>query len=138
MTKEIDFIYPCPADQCKNKNKIYRWTHNQCGGRLKLNDEGMLRCLKCGKKEEFLDFRFDCGDHDYEDCSAQGLAHSLGFMDQISVEESEQAFCARTTIVLMEHLQQRMKNQNNRRINIEERKRNSGNNLDGEAIGKKI
>ena len=132
MIKEIDFISPCPADQCKNKNKRYRWTHNQCGGRLKLNDEGMLRCLKCGKKEGFSDFRFNCGDHDYEDCSAQGIAHSLGFMAQISVEELEQAFIARTTIVLIQQLQQRMINQNNRRINIEERKRNSGNNLDGE------
>jgi hypothetical protein len=88
MTKEIDFISPCPVDQCKNKNKIYRWTHNQCGGKLSLNNEGMLRCLKCGKKEELVDSRFNCGDHDYEECSAQGVAHALGVMAQQAGERS--------------------------------------------------
>ena len=47
---EIDFISFCPVQECINRNKKYKWTHNQCGGRLKLNDEGMLRCLKCRKK----------------------------------------------------------------------------------------
>jgi hypothetical protein len=30
--KEIYFIFPCPVQDCVNKNKFYRWTHNQCGG----------------------------------------------------------------------------------------------------------
>ena len=39
---EMYFIAPCPVDQCKNKNKFYRWTHNKCGGQLKLNIKGVL------------------------------------------------------------------------------------------------
>ena len=102
MLTEIDFISPCPVQDCVNKNKFYRWTHNQCGGRrLSLNDEGMLRCLKCGKKGKFVDFRFNCGDHNYKECSAQGAAHSVAVMAQTSVEKSQQRFIAKVTKVIM-------------------------------------
>ena len=112
MIDEIDFISPCPVDQCKNKNKMYRWLHNNCGGREKLNSEGHLRCLKCSKKGPFVDWLFDCGEHEYREVSAQGIAHALGVMAQIAVEESEQAFIATTTIKLMQQMQERLKKRN--------------------------
>ena len=92
--KEIYFISPCPVQDCVNKNKMYRWTHVKCGGgRLSLNDEGMLRCLKCGKKGKFIDFRFNCGDHDSKECSAQGVSHALSIMDPRAEEESRKKIC---------------------------------------------
>ena len=101
---EIDFISPCPVQECVNKNRMYKWTHNQCGGRLKLNDEGMVRCLKCGTKEEFIDFRLNCGDHDYEDCSAQGIAHALAIMGLVAKEESRQKFVKRVADAIMKQI----------------------------------
>ena len=98
---EIDFISPCPVQQCINKNKSYRWIHSDCGGREKLNDQGKLRCLKCDTKGDFIDWKFNCGDHDYESASAQGVAHALAVMAQLSVEKSQQKFIATTTAAIM-------------------------------------
>jgi hypothetical protein len=98
---EVDFISPCPVQQCVNKQKSYRWIHTDCGGREKLNDEGNLRCLKCGKVGPFIDWKFNCGDHDYEKASAQGIAHALAVMAQIAVDKSQQKFIAKTTAAIM-------------------------------------
>ena len=29
---EVDFISPCPVQDCINKQKSYRWIHHNCGG----------------------------------------------------------------------------------------------------------
>ena len=34
---EIDLITPGPVQNCSKKHKLYKWTHNNCGGKLKLN-----------------------------------------------------------------------------------------------------
>ena len=102
MEDEIDFISPCPVDKCINKNKMYRWLHFECGGREKLTSEGILRCLKCEKKGPFVDWLFDCGEHDYEEISAQGIAHALAIMAQIVIAESQQGFIAKTLSKIME------------------------------------
>lgn len=99
---EIDFVSPCPVQQCINKNKTYRWIHSNCGGREKLNSKGELRCLKCSTKGDFIDWRFDCGDHDYEEVSAQGVAHALAVMAQLAVERSQQRFIALTAAAIMQ------------------------------------
>ena len=100
---------------------------------MKLNDEGMVRCLKCGTKEEFVYFRLNCGDHDYEDCSAQGVAHALSIMSPRAEEESRQKFVKRVSSAIMKQILEREENKNRKgSINIEERKSDSGNNLDGE------
>ena len=130
---EIDFISPCPAQECIYKDKMYKWTHNQCGGRLKLDGEGMLRCLKCRIKEEFVDFRLNCGAHDYEDYSAQGVAHALAIMGRIAEEESRKKFVTRVSSAIMKQILEREENKNIKgSINIEKRKSDPGNNLDGE------
>ena len=98
---EIDFISPCPVQQCVNKAKTYRWIHSECGGREKLNEQGILRCLKCSTKGEFVDWKFDCGEHDYEEVSAQGVAHALAVMAQLAVDQSQQNFIAKTAKAIM-------------------------------------
>ena len=98
---EIDFISPCPVNKCKNQNKMYRWLHNNCGGREKLTSEGQIRCLSCKTIGPFVDWLFDCGEHDYEEVSAQGVAHALGIMAQIAVGPEEQLFIAQTTGKIM-------------------------------------
>ena len=91
---EIDFIAACPVQECINKNKWHKWLHDKCGGRFKLNDEGMLRCLKCGTQGPFADWSFNCGDHDDKECSAQGTAHSFAVIAQINGATNQQSFIA--------------------------------------------
>ena len=119
--EENDLILPCPVQECRNKNKMYRWTHNRCGGRLKLNDKGIVRCIKCGEKGKFVDWPFNCGDHDYKVCSAEGVAHALVIMDQLSNSADKQAFIASTTVKIMQQL-----------IDAQRYERDSKKNLDGE------
>ena len=49
----------------------------------------------------FIDWKFDCGAHDAQYASKQGLAHCLTIMAQIAVKESEQLFIAKTLEVIM-------------------------------------
>ena len=101
---EIDFISPCPVEKCKNKNKMYRWLHVNCSGREKLSSEGEIRCLECKTHGPFVDWLFDCGEHDYKEVSAQGVAHALGIMAQIAVAPEEQLFIAKTTGNIMKDM----------------------------------
>jgi hypothetical protein len=74
---EVDFIAPCPVQDCINKNKWHKWLDDKCGGRLKLNDKGMLRCLNCGIQGPFVDWPFNYGERDDKKCSARGFAYYL-------------------------------------------------------------
>ena len=59
----IDFISNCPFPNCKNNKKTIRWTHEYCGGRLKLSTEGCIRCLKCQEIKLFTNWDINCGNH---------------------------------------------------------------------------
>ena len=83
------------------KNKKYRWKYNHCGGRLKLTDEGIIRCLYCGTKGNFIDWSFNCGNHYYKLSSVRGVAHALGVMAQLATGESEQKFVAKTARIII-------------------------------------
>ena len=109
--EEIDFRAPCPVQQCVNKDKVYRWRHRNCGGYEKLTILGELRCVKCGKKEKFVHWRFKCEDHDYLSASYQGVAHALCIMSQIADNSPEQNFIATTTKTIMEQFTERMQNE---------------------------
>ena len=98
---EVDFISPCPVEKCRNKNKNYRWVHYNCDGREKLNDSGWIRCLKCGGKAPYIDWKFNCGEHDFEEGSTQGIIHALVVMAQLSVEKEHALFIAKTTQEIM-------------------------------------
>ena len=99
--EEIDFISPCPVQQCINKNEPITWVH-VCGqGKMKLTEKGELRCINCQTQGLFIDWRFDCGDHDYEKASKQGIAHALAIMAQLVGGENEQLFIATVTHCIM-------------------------------------
>ena len=99
---EIDFISFCPVQQCEHKHKSNRWTHNSCGGRLKLNNKGMLRCLKYGATGAF-ESTFFLGRRDYEVSSAQGIALALGYMAGLK-ESSPQGFIAEATKAIFQRV----------------------------------
>ena len=99
---EIDFISPCPVQECINKNDPITWVHVVCGqGKMKLTDQGQLRCINCNRKGTFIDWKFDCGDHDYKEASRQGIAHALAIMAQLVGGENEQVFIATVTQCIM-------------------------------------
>ena len=91
---EIDFISPCPVQDCINKRKLYHWTHSNCGGYEKLTNEGKIRCVKCGMTFLFIDQKFQCENHSFKQASVQGAAYALSVMAQLSVKPEEQAFIA--------------------------------------------
>ena len=100
--QEIDFVAPCPVQQCINKNEPIAWQHVGCKkGKMKLTDSGELRCTNCIKQGPFVDWRFDCGDHDYEKASYQGVGHALSIMSQLAGGEREQMFIANVTQCVM-------------------------------------
>ena len=82
MISEIDFVSPCPVEECKNNSTPYRWVHRNCGGYEKITNQGSIYCCKCSKGGLFTDWRFNCGAHDYKYASAQGLCHALSVMAQ--------------------------------------------------------
>jgi hypothetical protein len=98
---EIEFISPCPVQDCPNKGKKYRWLHTGCGGVEMLNYNGELRCVKCPKKGRFIDWKFNCGMHDYQPFSLWGIVECLSVMSQLHVEGGLQEFVAKTTQAVM-------------------------------------
>jgi hypothetical protein len=91
---EVDFISPCPVQDCINKSKSYRWVHSDCGGYEKITNEGAIRCVRCGTSGLFVDWKFRCENHSFKEASAQGVAYALSVMAQLSVRLEEQAFIA--------------------------------------------
>ena len=107
---EIDFIAPCPVQDCIDKNKCYKWIHTKCKGRLKLNDKGMLRCINCGTQEPFVNWPFNCGDHEDKECSARGFAHAFGIIPQLADgDEKKQLFIKEVTIIVMKQILEQQK-----------------------------
>ena len=89
---EVDFISPCPVQDCINKQKSYRWIHHNCGGYEKITNEGEIRCIRCGTSGLFVDWRFQCENHSFECSSVQGVAYALSIITQLSVKPEELAF----------------------------------------------
>ena len=86
MISEIDFVSPCPVEECKNKNTSYTWSHYNCGGHEKITNQGNIYCLKCGTNGLFTDWKFNCGAHDFKYASIQGLSHALSVMAQLDTK----------------------------------------------------
>ena len=70
-------------------------------GKMKLTDLGELKCTSCLKKGLFVDWKFDCGAHDYMKASYQGVGHALTIMSQLVGGEREQLFIANVTQCVM-------------------------------------
>lgn len=109
---EIEFNAPCPVAECEKRDEVIKWHHKNCGGKTWLTSEGELRCVKCGKKHLFIDWKFDCGNHDAKYASQQGLAHSLTIMSQLSINDNEQMFIAKATEVIMKQFLEGKRNNN--------------------------
>ena len=111
---EVDFIAPCPVQDCLNIGKVFRWIHYNCGGYFKITNEGEIRCIRCGTSGLFVDWKFQCENHSsncvayafndmgqkfqyvndsFKPASSQGVANAVSVMAQLSVPE-EQAFFA--------------------------------------------
>ena len=74
------------------------------------NIKGELRCIKCGTKGRFVDWRFNCGDHDYLKASSQGVCHALSIMAQLSIKPNEQSFISTTCAVIMQQFVDKIEN----------------------------
>ena len=92
MISEIDFVSPCPVDECINKKTMYKWYHYNCGGYEKITNKGTIKCLRCGKDALFIDWRFNCGAHDFKQASSQGFSHALSILSQL--DKKNQKFIA--------------------------------------------
>ena len=108
INDEIDFNAPCPVQSCLNKTAKYQWVHAHCGGKQKLNSNGELRCSRCNRRGLFVDWKFDCGDHDYEYASCQGILHAFTILSQIAVGPSQQLWLARTSKNIMEQFEKQL------------------------------
>ena len=77
---EVDFICGCPVQGCSNAKTRLTWTHYTCGGYTKLSETGILRCAKCGRSSEFVNWNFNCGNHDFLPASLQGVLNAFSIM----------------------------------------------------------
>ena len=91
--KEVNFISPCPVQDCINEKKLIHCKHS-CGGYEKITDKGEIKCVKCGISNLFIDCLFQCENHSFKESSTQGVAHALNIIKQLSVKPEEQLFIA--------------------------------------------
>ena len=92
MISEVDFISPCPVEECINKKTMYRWRHHNCGGHEKVTNQGNIYCLRCRNDALFIDWKFNCGAHDFKQASSQGFSHALYILSQL--DKKNQLFIA--------------------------------------------
>lgn len=58
----------CPKYSCNSSSSSY-WSHNNCNGKIEINEFAYLRCNKCYYSDKFFSWRFRC-----EDCHEFGKA----------------------------------------------------------------
>ena len=92
MISEVDFISPCPVQGCIKNDTKYRWRHHNCGGYERITNQGKIYCLRCPTDGLFPDWLFNCGAHDFDYASAQGLSHALYIMS--TLDTNNQLFIA--------------------------------------------
>ena len=89
MSKEIPFVTGCPVLDCprsKNKDDKCYWTHSECGSFETINDEGMIRCKKCGNIGLFVELEYKCRLHDdyYSPTTIQEFSAMLSILSDLS------------------------------------------------------
>lgn len=97
---EIDFISPCASHECLHQENSYKWSHPEgsCKGKLKLNDEGIVRCVECNMEWYVNKWEFQCPNHNGKMTpSVQGLCHMLNSIGVKLKGNAGQQFIARTT-----------------------------------------
>jgi hypothetical protein len=77
--KEEFLIMPCPIKGHKCKQGNITWVHAKCKSYVKISNEGYIRCSNssCNLKENIVEWRFDCGNHDFMKANPQALNFCL-------------------------------------------------------------
>ena len=93
MSEEVPFVTGCPVLSCpraKNKNDPCYWTHSSCGSYETINDEGMIKCKKCGNLGLFIELVYQCRLHDdyYTPSTIQEYSAMLSILADLSANRN--------------------------------------------------
>lgn len=99
--EEIEFIAPCPCDECKNLDNVFNWKHPQCGGDLHLTRRGEIKCIRCEKKMLFSKWMFDCGKHQEQNATIEGMQKCFRMITLNATFTKKQLFIAKVTSEVM-------------------------------------
>ena len=93
MSEEVPFVTGCPVLSCprsKNKNDPCYWKHSTCGSSETINDEGMIKCKKCGNLGLFIELEYQCRLHDdyYTPCTIQEYSAMLSILADLSANRN--------------------------------------------------
>lgn len=95
MSDEVDFICGCPGKNCTNERGDIKWTHSICDEYEKINDEGIVRCLKYNCLNcPIVCLQFKCGKHDnYRDFDPQQAYRIIGQISNLDLSGVGRQFC---------------------------------------------
>ena len=87
MSDEVDFICGCPGKNCPNERGDIKWTHSICDEYEKINDEGIVRCLKNNCLScPIVCLQFKCGRHnDYREFDPQQAYRIIGQISNLDL-----------------------------------------------------
>ena len=90
MSEEVDFICGCPSKGCTNEKSNIHWTCSKCGSYEKINEEGIVRCLKSNcLKCPLVRLNFKCGVHtDQREFDEQSVYKVVGQISNSGVGRS--------------------------------------------------
>lgn len=67
MSEKVEFITACPILTCPRSRDINdpcHWVHSSCDYHETIDDEGMIRCKRCGLLGCFIQLEYKCRLHD--------------------------------------------------------------------------
>ena len=67
MSESYDFSTCCPCEECEGSDKVIDWTHANCGGYYKIDEEGRIYCNECYKPSHLWEMRFSCPNKNYKE-----------------------------------------------------------------------
>ena len=83
---EIKFISTCPVKTCIDNDQLNFWYHPDpsCQGELTLDIEGYIHCSKCGIIISFIEWPFQCDNHQgYDYASPEGILNAVESLKEI-------------------------------------------------------
>ena len=99
--EEIEFVAPCPCQECHGKSQFYNWKHPNCGGKLQLTITGEIKCIRCEEKQKFIDWPFNCDKHKNTKSSTEGMQHCFQGISLNANCEKKQEFIAKVTSIVI-------------------------------------
>ena len=99
--EEIEFVAPCPCQECHGKSQFYNWKHPNCGGKLQLTITGEIKCIRCEEKQKFIDWPFNCDKHENTKSSTEGMQHCFQGISLNANCEKKQEFIAKVTSIVI-------------------------------------